>query len=489
MKKIFIIQATFCCLYSFCFGQGVINNYPFGHDNWPKALLNFPNNVPSVSVDTNITLRMRYTHANISDSNGILLFYTNGIKVMDGNHYTMPNGAGLNPCQYTTQVQYDGLSLPQADIIIPFPDDSNKFYLFHQSMEYLSVYSASQTYYSVIDMTKNNGMGDVTLKNISFLQDTLYGGSITACKHANGRDWWLIIPRAYSPMYYIYLITPIGVNFNSLQSIGNRYYDGQAAFSKDGSKYGYYDYYDDVEIFDFDRCSGLLSNNKYVAINDSNWGLGFCFSPDSKLAYAASAHFLYQFNLDSANLSSSMQTVANWDSTYDPWGPPVEAGFEFMQIGPDGKIYMTTTWATHYMHYIDYPDSIGVACGMQQHALLLPTYNGNTIPNFVNYFLGPVVGSVCDSLGLGVSEYALHDFKFSIHPNPITDKTLSCKYVLPQNKPGTLEVLDLTGRILIREPLPEWSTEQHIKLRLSAGLYEVKITSNRQQSVQKMIIP
>lgn len=219
-------------------------------------------------------------------------------------------------------------------------------------------------------------------------------------------------------------------------------------------------------------------------------GVWDCVFPNSKLVYASSAIYLYQSNLDSADLTAGTQLVANWDSTYDPvLGPPFQAGFEFMQIGPDGKIYMTTQWATHYMHCIDIPDSLGIACNFQQHSLLLPTINGYTIPNFVNYFLGPVVGSVCDSLGLGVPEYALHNFKFSIQPNPVINKTLSCKYVLPQNKDGTLEVFDIAGRTIFNEILPPWSTEQHFKLKLAAGMYTVKITSNKQQAVQKMIIP
>jgi hypothetical protein len=51
-----------------------------------------------------------------------------------------------------------------------------------------------------------------------------------------------------------------------------------------------------------------------------------------------------------------------------------------------------------------------------------------------------------------------------------------------------VEVIDLTGRILFKEPLPQWSTEQHYKLQLAAGMYTVKITSNKQQAVQKMLI-
>jgi hypothetical protein len=486
--KLFFSQVVYAFICNFCFAQGTINNYPFGYTGLTRGNMNLFSGNPIITTDSITYYNLSYTHANLSDTSGNLLFFTNGVTLMDGNYDTMPNGKGLNPCAYTSQVGYGGLSLLQADIILPDPGNISQYFLIHQSLDDLATLTNSQLYYSKIDMSLNNGQGDVTQKNIPLYQNTLWGGGTTACRHANGRDWWIIVVRANLPDYFVFLLTPNGISYNSTQTIGSRLDYGQAAFSKDGNYYGVREFRKNFQIFNFDRCSGIFSNPQIVLTNDSNWGSGFCFSPNSRLAYGASAHYLYQVNLDSVNLLTSLDTVAFWDSTYNPQ-VPLETGFEFMQIGPDGKIYMTTTWATQRMHYINYPDSIGTSCGVQQHALILPTYNGNTIPNFVNYFLGPVIGSVCDSLGLGIPEYSVHDFKFTIQPNPITDKTLSCKYVLPQNKGGVLEVYDIMGRKLFKEILPPWSTEQHYKLQIAPGMYSVKITSNKQQAVQKMLIP
>ena len=35
---------------------------------------------------------------------------------------------------------------------------------------------------------------------------------------------------------------------------------------------------------------------------------------------------------------------------------------------------------------------------------MLPTYNGLTIPNFPNYFLGALIGSSCDSLSSSLND-------------------------------------------------------------------------------------
>lgn len=474
---------------SCCNGQGIINNYPFGYTGPTRGNMNLFSGNPVITTDSTYNYRLSYTHANISDSLGNLLIFTNGVVVLDGNHDTMPNGTGLNPCPYTTQAQYDGLSLIQADLLLPDPGNIIEYYLIHQSLNILNQYVNTRLYYSKINMQLNFGKGDVNQKNINLLQDTLWGGGTTACKHANGRDWWVVVVRAHLPIYFVFLLSPNGISYSSTQTIGNRWDYGQTAFSPNGEYYGIRENAKNFQIFNFDRCTGIFSNPQIIPTSDSLWGSGFCFSPDSKLAYATSAHFLYQVNLDSTNLLSSLDTVAVWDSTYDPvFGPPLETSFENMQIGPDGKIYMTTVWATHYLHRINYADSIGVACDMQQHLISLPTYNGNTIPNFVNYSLGPVIGSVCDSLGLGIQESELHNFNFSIQPNPIADKILNCKYKLPRNKRGVIEIFDITGRSIFSESLPPWSTEQHYHLKISAGMYTVKLTSTKQQSVRKIIV-
>jgi hypothetical protein len=478
MKKIilFVFPILFNSILSN--GQGKNSMFLFGYDGPYRGTMNLISGAPIVTADSTRTDNLSFTHANISDKFGNLLFYTNGAVVLDGNHDTMPNGTGLNPCPYIGMCPY-GLINYQGDIILPFPDDSNNFYLFHQALEYLSTGTSSQIYYSKIDMTMNSNKGDIMLKNISFFQDTLSGGMNTACRHANGRDWWLIVPKAFCPVYHIFLITPLGIQLKSTQTIGQRSDVGQAAFSLNGEQWGYFDYNLGLDIMDFDRCLGILSNVRHINVNDSVWGHGFCFSPDSRLAYATNNKNLYQFNLDSSNLSTSMQIVAQWDSSFCP-NPPWMTGFDFMQIGPDNKIYMTTNATTFCMQYINYPDSIGLACDMKQHSIALPTFNDHTIPNFPNYFLGPVIGSVCDSLGLGITE-SIYDknLNLNIRPNPATE-SFYLNYELPSGKDATMLVYDATGRKIYAQPL--YSVNKSLQVHCNSwatGVYMVKVKMNK----------
>jgi hypothetical protein len=50
------------------------------------------------------------------------------------------------------------------------------------------------------------------------------------------------------------------------------------------------------------------------------------------------------------------------------------------------------------IHYIDNPDSGGMACNVMQHALHLPCYSARGNVNHPNYYLGRLQGSPCDTL-------------------------------------------------------------------------------------------
>jgi hypothetical protein len=471
------------------FSQGINNLFLLGYNGGGGPLkINFGSGSPVITPDTR-TINANRTNANIADINGNLLFYTNGIAIGNALNDTMLNGGGLNPCAYTTSWTPYGLRITQAALIIPAPGDSIKYYLFHDTRELsTNPFRPINLYTSIIDMSLDNGLGGVILKNNSILQDTLVGGQLTACKHANGRDWWIVAPEFGHPAYYLLLLTPSGVTVQSKQTIGNRFYEGQAAFSPDGTHYGSYSSDDDMELFDFDRCSGIFSNYRHATIFDNNFGIGFSFSPDSKLAYASSAHFLYQVNLDSANLSASLDTVAVWDSTYSPF-PPIETGFDLQQLAPDGKIYIATTFASDYMHIINSPNVLGDSCQVLQHSLYLNgLLNDNTIPNHPNYFLGPLIGSVCDSLGLGVQEYASINFNLSAYPNPTTTD-LTINYRLPQNSKGIIELLTVLGERVYTLNLPQWSTMQKIQLPpLAKGVYGLRIKSGVSSVMKKIII-
>src|SRR6187549_3169721 len=89
--------------------------------------------------------------ASIADTAGNTLFYTNGSQVWNSNNTQMPNGFGL----------LGDNNSAQAAIIVPDPGNANQYYIFTTPTN-----GSGAMNYSVVDMTLQSGLGDVTDKNV-----------------------------------------------------------------------------------------------------------------------------------------------------------------------------------------------------------------------------------------------------------------------------------------------------------------------------------
>ncbi len=357
------------------------------------------------------------TNGQIGDSSGNILFCSNGIYVSNAIDDTMLNGSGLNPGVGTTTHSQYGLLLPQANLVIPMPGDNTKYYLFHEtSDDYNNTFATFYLYYSIIDMTLDGGLGGVIQKNTVLLSDTLVEGELTACKHANGRDWWLLAHKFESDTFYKYLVTPSGIQGPWIDEAGawRTNYFGQTAFSSDGTKFVYFEAMNGLDIWDFDRCTGSLNNLIHIPFNDSIAAGGAAFSRSGRYLYVSAIYNLYQFDLLSPNIAASLDTIAIYDGFSSGGLPTV---FYQLQLAPDDKIYINSSSSVMDYHVINFPDSAGLSCDIQQHSIHLPGYS-KSLPNHPNYFLGPISGSACDSLTSDVPTISSSVQSFEVFPNP-----------------------------------------------------------------------
>jgi len=96
--------------------------------------------------------------------------------------------------------------------------------------------------------------------------------------------------------------------------------------------------------------------------------------------------------------------------------------------------------------------------------------NSSGIYSHIYVYVDNVSLSICTS----VDELYKNDL-FSITPNP-SNGTFKINYDLTQNHPGTLEILDITGKIIYTQTLPAFSTMQNILLpQISNGIYNCVI--------------
>jgi mRNA-degrading endonuclease RelE of RelBE toxin-antitoxin system len=441
-RNLFVVLLVFC--YSIAFSQYPYDkkrdyHWLFGYGTFGTTFggsdLHF-DNLPPTATYIQQEISLDGANASICDTNGNFLFYTNGMYIADANHLIMPHGDSINPGFFFEYYNGFGYRMPQGVIILPLPGAPLTYYIIHNKYELYPLYFAVGvgSYYTIVDMSLNAGFGDVVQKNILYLPDSLDSGCLTATRHANGRDWWLVVPKFKSNKYYKYLLCPQGLIYAGEQYIGTPSQIpelGMAAFSPDGSKYCRFAGISlntpfRLEIFDFDRCTGELSNYRNLWYVDSIYAPGLSISPNSRFMYVGRQLSIDQYDLQAPDIAASRQKVADYDFFVDPLFPQFGYTTFFMQqLAPDNKIYICTANGTRFLHVIDQPDSAGVACNVLQHSVQLPTFNSFSIPNFPNFRLGPVDGSICDSLGIniitGAPEFLKTPADMAIWPNPAQD--------------------------------------------------------------------
>ncbi len=451
LKKILILCGFSICIN--CNANGIVNKWVMGYPGGGNNVLIGFNHDSIVSIDTmHIKMSFRDLNASICNSHGDLLFYTNGAWIANSTHDTMLNGSNLVPGPYASGWKQYGFRIPQGAVIVPFPSDSNKYYLIHETVNYAAngstVIPSKNLFYSIIDMNLDNGLGAVTIKNNVLLNDTLTYGALTICKHANGRDWWLLCHRAHSDLFFEYLISPSGIlgpYFQNIGSVLNEGGAGQVCFSPDGKKYARYFPDDDIDLFDFDRCTGILNNWIHIPIHDSSFAGGISFSPSSRYLYISSQNYIYQFDVSDSNVTSTKDTVAIYDGFSSPF-PPFNTYFYLSQLAPDGRIYLSAPNSVDYLHVINFPDSGGMASNVIQHGVYLKTYNAFTIPNHPNYFLRADSGSVCDTLMLHIQnkEISIQNKKIQIYYDDLSQIAFVNAQKL-EGKNFVLNVFDILG--------------------------------------------
>ncbi len=413
----------------------------------------------------------------ITDGNDSIIAYTNGWHLADASHQPMLHGGGLNPSTIVDTTY--GLHSANSQLFIPRPDDPTTLVLVHLAPDAVNaggnIHSA-RIYHTLIDTELNAGLAGVVSKNNVILEAPLLAGGLSAVRHANGRDWWILTHGIDSDAFISFILTPYGFEGPFYQPIGT-WQTGSvpcASFSPNGDRLAYTGYQTGLDVYDFDRCTGILSNWQHAAIDDSAFTRSVQFSPDGSKIYVSSVTRVYQYDL-AAGVLSVPETVATYDGFYDEF-PILQTFFANMCLAPDGRIYVSTGNGTRYMHVVHNPDGAGPACNLVQHEHNRQTWTANSIPYRPNYVLGPVDGSVCDSLGITVgASDAQQQASVQVLPNPSNGR-FTIGYPA-QLQAGALEVMDAAGRVVYRHRLSAWSTLHQVQLPNAVpGLYHCRLS-------------
>ena len=225
--------------------------------------INFNANPPERQYAQRV-LDIELTNASICDAEGNFLFYTNGCYIANADHEIMDNSKinpGIIHNAQCGNMGDDGYTAAQGAFVLPLPNNPNTYYLFHQHENIIDspptfIFTVDTLFYTIIDMSKNNGLGEVIIANYPLLDDDMDSGQLTAVKHQNGEDWWIVVPQRFTDEYHVFLFTENGIENHFEQQIGvattpGSGSSGQAVFSPDGTTYARYNKIDGVFLFDF----------------------------------------------------------------------------------------------------------------------------------------------------------------------------------------------------------------------------------------------
>lgn len=364
----------------------------------------------------------------LSDQQGILRYYSSGCDIRSWDHSVMENGAQLNGMVGDSSFDIFCVPNPYNNYVYPIehgmfalPVSESLHDLFHLKVNVSTPGPNGACQHgafmrSRMDLEANQGLGRVVFEDSLLLEGCFQ--TATANRHANGRDWWILLMDNVENRIYRFLNTPEGLQGPWEQWIENPtiydsfFFRGNSEFSPNGEHLLINNSIAGTAVYDFDRCTGLLSNLRFMPTNfDQFYGLSAAFSPDSRLLYVTRGSFttIEQHDLNATDLWNSRVVIANWDGYRDTFpgsNTLIHTFFTFFQHGPDGKLYI---WAgdTRYVHTIDYPNRLGLACAVHQRAIKLPTFMVGANLHYPHYRLGPIDGSTCDTLGIDNQPVAL----------------------------------------------------------------------------------
>jgi gliding motility-associated-like protein len=316
----------------------------------------------------------------ISNENGKLLFYTDGITVWNSNHDRMDNGYGL----------YGHPSSTQSGVIVRNPGDQNLYYIF-------TIAEKNDPYglrYSIVDITQNSGLGKVIQKNTLIVNNTYE--KIAAVRHCDSSGIWLIVHDWNSSNFMSYLISEAGLALTPIiSSVGIAHNGGVAnrpGYMKSSTQgdriaMAINGPLNTIEVFDFDNNTGIISNPITISSTEYRYAYGLEFSTNGRFLYVTKRFApskIYQFDLDSEtnnDVVSSATVIAS---------DPAELVYAALQLGIDGKIYVAKS-GYGYLGVINDPNLKGTSSNFVDDAIYL---NGNKsqlgLPTFIQNYFGEV---------------------------------------------------------------------------------------------------
>lgn len=421
--------------------------------------------------------------ASFSSVDGSFLYQSNGCLIADKNSKVILNGDSIG-------FGYSYINCPkiniddQASLFVKFRADDSLTYFVHTQLDTIGKRLHRKR---ILLTTINKKYDSVIYKNVVLLKDTFVWMGLTGIPSTDTNYWWIVNPKLYTNKYVVLKFRRDGVVEDIFYRPAGVYIDStmdgeaQASFSPNGKKFGIFFANKGLQIMDFDRTTGVMSNPRFFDLKYNRAVFGGCaFSPNSRYVYVNTNVELMQVDLEEPDSTKAIDTIGVYDYFFDPY----PTTFLLMMLGPDCRIYMSTYGGNRYLHTILYPDRKGKACQFVQRGLKLPARNAFALPNNPHYRVDEPWP--CDStitIPLNTSVINPEDGVFRkgdllIYPQPANDYILIQAIGMDDN-PDKIEMFNAQGEVIISRRIEFFSQELRMDVSgFNAGMYFIKL-SNR----------
>ncbi|MFS4467910.1 T9SS type B sorting domain-containing protein [Maribacter sp. 2210JD10-5] len=295
--------------------------------------------------------------SSVSDKNGNLLFYSDGVNVYNRAHYRMPNGDNLKGSDTSTQ----------SAVIVPHPSDHRLYFIFTVGKSD-NIDTKDGLNYSVVDMDLDNGHGDVVAnkKNIQLLSNTTE--KLSAIVHPTRNSFWLVTMTNDKTFHAFELAEDGSIKPAIKSGFPGFIRDGRGSLkiSPNGNYIATANYSDEsAYLYRFDSNTGSVDLEQRINGGDNFFPYGVEFSQDSKFLYLTtySANddetYLLQYRTANQGINNSKEIIAIDDFFRGS-----------LQLGIDGKIYRAKP-ESDYLGVIANPHLPGLLCNYNSEAVVL----------------------------------------------------------------------------------------------------------------------
>lgn len=486
-------------------------------DTWyfgERAGFDFRAGAPRVLLDGRMTTA--YASAVLaSPATGRLQLYSNGEQVWGRDHRVLPNGDALR----------GSANAAQGALFVPVPGDSARCYLFtlragskiFDPRQPAAAY-AGQLAYSLVDLRGHNGAGEVLPGTQNRALAAGLTEQLTAVRHANGRDYWVVCHEWLSNAFRVYAVTAAGVGPPAryavgpglpADTLGALFWDqvtGTLRASPDGRKLACSALGDGGAaaapsgLYDFDAATGAVST--FVNLGALRDAFSPCFSPDNSKLYIPNFsrtpdgkgyNVLSQYDLragDAAAIAASGRSIVVGNPATNISAVAGGNALYQLQNGPDGRIYGASGYRSagpdeqpgddrNAFFVIGRPNARGFACAVQYQRFDFGGRYGNPgLPNFLQHTfngLEPRPAAACDPT------------QAAVFPNPVAD---AFRVRLPGTcpQPYTLTLYDALGRRVLTRVVADAAAEEPVGVGpLAAGLYGLELRFAQRVVVKKLL--